>query len=65
MKVKPKDNYELYGTNVKLSSRHWYNATAASNVPDPKNRGLVFVKGILLDNTEYTTKQQSLTKPTI
>ena len=53
MRVKPKLNYQLLGTSIRLNSKKVYRATIASNQPDYKKQGLIFVRGILLDKTEY------------
>ena len=53
IRVRPLMDYHLVGTEVKISRKTIYVATIASNQPNYVERGLVFVKGILLDNTEY------------
>jgi hypothetical protein len=55
MKVKPKEAYELAGIpSTKLDPERVYDAVEATNQPDYKEQGLVFVGEILLDKTEYT-----------
>ena len=54
MKVKPNRSYRLAGFTHGLIKGRIYNAIVASNIPDYKLRGFIFVKDILLDNTEYT-----------
>ena len=53
MKIKPKDSFVLLGTDIKLNKNKVYEAEAASNIPDHKELGLVFVEGLLLDKREY------------
>ena len=53
MKVKPKENYRLLGTSIELDKNEIYHATIASNIPDCKERGLIFVDGVLLEKGEY------------
>ena len=53
MKIKPNDNFRLLGTDIELDKNKIYEAEDASNIPDHKERGLVFVNGILLDKSEY------------
>jgi NMD protein affecting ribosome stability and mRNA decay len=54
MRVKPKLNYQLLGTDIKLNCKKVYRATIASNIPNYKKQGFIFVSGVLLDKTEYT-----------
>jgi hypothetical protein len=56
MKIQPNENYELLGTSIKLNKAKTYKATPATNQPDYKRQGLVFVRGILLNKNEYTVK---------
>jgi hypothetical protein len=61
MKVKPKENYSLLGTAVVLDNTKVYTASHASNIPDWKEKGLIFVHesededcaAILLESGEY------------
>ena len=54
MLVKPKLNYRLYATNISVSKDKTYKATIATNQPNYKERGAVFVNEILLEKCEYT-----------
>ena len=62
MKIKPKENYKLLGTDIKLSKRHWYRAIDATNQPEWKEKGKVFAllggsysnDSFLLERGEYT-----------
>jgi len=54
--VRPKLNYRLLGTELRLDSTKVYPAIQARNIPDWKERGLIFVGedcGILLETGEY------------
>lgn len=62
IRVRPLLDYHLVGTNVKVSRKTIYVATIASNIPDYKERGLVFVKGILLDRSEYRVIDYAIAK---
>lgn len=53
MKVKPNESYKLLGTSISLVKGRVYKATIATNQPDYKKKGLIFVKGVLLCNGEY------------
>jgi len=53
MKVKPKLNYKLYTTELKLDSTKIYKAEIATNQPDFEKQGLIFVNEILLNKDEY------------
>lgn len=53
MKVKPNESYKLLGTSISLVKRRVYKAAIATNQPDYKEKGLIFVKGVLLGNGEY------------
>jgi len=54
MKIKPKESYEQLGTGIKLDKNKVYKATIARNQPSYKEKGLIFVQGILLNKYEYT-----------
>ena len=54
MLVKPKLNYRLYATHISVSKDKTYKATIATSQPNYKERGAVFVGGILLEKGEYT-----------
>ena len=51
--VKPHDDYELLGTQIKLDKNRVYKAHIAFNQPDYKRYGLIFVDGVLLNRSEY------------
>lgn len=53
MLVRVKDNYELLGTGIRLSTRKAYKATTADNQPEYTKYLYIFVRGILLDKDEY------------
>ena len=53
MKIKPNESFKLLGTGIELDKNKIYESEDASNIPDYKERGLVFVNGILLDKSEY------------
>lgn len=53
MKVKPKRNYHLLGTNIKLNKSKIYKGIKATNIPNYKKEGLIFVNEILLNKSEY------------
>lgn len=53
MRVKPNENYELLGTSIKLDKNKVYEAVPATNQPNHKAMGMVFVGDFLLNKTEY------------
>jgi hypothetical protein len=53
MKVKPNESYKLLGTSITLDKNLVYDADHATNQPDWKERGLIFVEEILLEKGEY------------
>ena len=53
MKVKPKENYKLLGTSIVLNKDKIYNAVIATNQPNYKEKGLIFVNEVLLNKKEY------------
>ena len=53
MKVKPKENYKLYCTRIKISKDKIYDAVIATNQPNYKEEGKIFVDEILLTKDEY------------
>jgi len=62
MRVRPLENYELLGTGIKLDKTKVYDAVPATNQPDWKAKGLIFVDvrghfGFLLSRTEYTKEE--------
>ena len=62
-KIKPNLNYHLLGTKIRLDKNQEYNFIPASNIPNYKEKGLIFVEieggegcsgsGFLLNKTEY------------
>ena len=56
MKVKPKENYKLLGTSIVLNKNKTYNAVIATNQPNYKEKGLIFVDDVLLNANEYIVK---------
>lgn len=53
MKVKPKENYKLLGTFIVLNKNKTYNAVIATNQPNYKEKGLIFVDDVLLNANQY------------
>ena len=53
MRVRPKDNYHLLGTDIRLNKDKIYLATWATNQPDWQKDGKIFVNEILLNRGEY------------
>lgn len=61
MKVRPNENYRLLGTSIVLDNTKSYNYSHATNQPDWKEKGLIFVHesdeddcvGVLLGTGEY------------
>jgi hypothetical protein len=53
MKIKPKLNYNLLGTKIRLNKNKIYNGIIATNQPNYKKAGLIFVNEILLNKKEY------------
>lgn len=53
MKIKPNESFKLLGTDIELDKNKTYEAEVAWNIPNHKERGLVFVEGLLLDKYEY------------
>ena len=54
MLVKPKLNYRLYATHISVSKDQTYKAIIATNQPNYKERGAIFINEILLEKGEYT-----------
>tara|TARA_Y100000310_G_scaffold108467_1_gene106875 strand:- start:274 stop:492 length:219 start_codon:yes stop_codon:yes gene_type:complete len=57
--IKPSANYKLTGTSIQLSKDQTYSACNATNQPDWKEKGLIFVDddwgyGFMLKRGEYT-----------
>ena len=68
MRVRPLGNYNLLGTEIKLDKTKVYNAVPATNQPNYRELGLIFVNfgvktyhgvfanfSMLLNKDEYTT----------
>tara|TARA_B100001250_G_C19648874_1_gene721679 strand:- start:499 stop:762 length:264 start_codon:yes stop_codon:yes gene_type:complete len=53
MRVKPNENYKLLGTSIELAKERVYDAVKATNQPNNKQEGLIFVNDILLNANEY------------
>ena len=53
MKIKPNKNYHSLGTNIMLNKNLTYNGIIATNQPNYKKEGLIFVNEILLNKKEY------------
>jgi hypothetical protein len=56
-KVRPKLAYKLLGTELQLDPEKIYEAIYAQNIPNWKERGLIFIgpdPGFLLEQNEYT-----------
>ena len=64
MRIKPNRSYKLLGTTMKLDSRRIYPASHATNQPDWKARGAIFVfpgenfDSMLLVDGEYTITKE-------
>lgn len=65
MKVRPLENYRLYNYSIVLDNTKVYSASHATNQPNWKENGLIFVHesddedcvGILLREGEYEIKK--------
>tara|TARA_R100000808_G_C2012159_1_gene64220 strand:+ start:30 stop:206 length:177 start_codon:yes stop_codon:yes gene_type:complete len=53
IKVKPNKNYHSLGTNIRLDKNKVYIGEIATNQPNYKKLGLMFVGEILLNKNEY------------
>lgn len=60
MQARPLHNYKLGGTNIVLDHTKTYDASHATNLPDWKEKGLIFIHerkhdpvGVLLQEGEY------------
>jgi hypothetical protein len=53
MKIRPLENYKLYGTSIQLDKTQVYDAIPASNQPDYLRDGKVFAGEVLLVRDEY------------
>jgi len=54
MLVKPNKNYKMLWTNKCVWVDQTYKATIATNQPNYKEKGAIFVNEILLEKGEYT-----------
>ena len=63
MRVQPLNNFRMLGTQIHVSKDKVYDAIHATNQPNWKERGLIFIVGaegdstdlgFLLDKTDYT-----------
>jgi len=54
VKVKLKENYKLLGSSIVLNKNKTYTAIIATNQPGYKEKGLIFVNNVLLNDNEYT-----------
>ena len=63
MKVIPKRDYKLLGTDIRVTAGKVYDAVPASNQPDYKEKGKIFITnaendvtglGFLFETGEYT-----------
>tara|TARA_R110000851_G_scaffold188265_2_gene338307 strand:+ start:445 stop:648 length:204 start_codon:yes stop_codon:yes gene_type:complete len=57
MRVQPKLNYKLVGIGFGLNRHLTYDAISATNQPNWKEEGKIFVGEILLKKGEYTVKK--------
>ena len=62
MRVRPLNDFKMLSTRISVSKDKVYDAIPATNQPDWKERGLIFIQGaegdtsdigFLLDNTDY------------
>ena len=59
--IRPNRSYHLASTDIKLNKNNLYHGEIATNQPNYKERGLIFVMGcILLNKGEYTIIQGSI-----
>lgn len=59
MKVRPKEDYTLYTTDIKIFADKVYDAVPATNQPYWKEKGKIFVDKILLERCEYEIVQET------
>lgn len=52
MKVKPKRDYKLLGTEISLDSSLVYDAVNAINIPNWKRDGIIFITNAKNDSSE-------------
>ena len=53
MKIKPNSDFSLLGTGLKIKKGNIYNALPATNQPEWREKGKIFVEEILLEKGEY------------
>ena len=53
IKVRPKLAYKLLGTEIVLDPEKTYEAVHARHIPGWKEKKMIFVEGILLEENEY------------
>ena len=62
MRVRPRNDFKMLGTEIQVSKDKIYDAIHATNQPNWESRGLVFIinaegdtteLGFLLDSTDY------------
>lgn len=62
MRVRPRNDFKMLGTQIQVSKDKIYDAVPATNQPNWESRGLVFIinaegdtteLGFLLDSTDY------------
>ena len=54
--VKPKLNFELLGTSIKLNNKKWYRAYIADNIPSNDSVTRYWVRDLLLRDDEVMIK---------
>ena len=57
MKVIPNESFQLLGTSISIQKGKTYEAIEATNQPNHKEKGLVFVNEILLSKEDYEMDQ--------
>ena len=66
MRVRPKMNFKMMGTSETLDKTKAYKAIKATNQPDWKAKGLIFVGNFLLSTGEYdVVTEESEATPTM
>ena len=56
--IRPNRSYHLASTDIRLNKHNLYQGEIATNQPNYKEKGLIFVMGcILLNKNEYTIIQ--------
>jgi hypothetical protein len=64
IKVRPNKAYKLLGTDLVLDPNKTYTAVYAMNIPDWKDRKLIFIgpsPGFLLEENEYLLEEDEYT----